>query len=116
MTIHAALALPLLGLGSCAPPLPATGLHDRQASLAARPWIDSAGLAKGRRLFQARCAACHGLPDPREYSPEAWPALVADMAPRSGLDTAGSRMLLDWILLGDAPNRAPAASVTEVLP
>jgi hypothetical protein len=86
-------------------------------SLAARPWADSLDLQEGERLFRAKCAACHGLPDPADHPASAWPGLVRKMAPRSSLDTAQSRRLLDWILLGGlAQAFVPSSSPTENTP
>lgn len=35
--------------------------------------------APGARAFQATCATCHGLPDPRQHTAAQWPAIVRRM-------------------------------------
>lgn len=92
----------LLAFVSCAPlrpPLDPGVFAERHRE---RPWATMEGLSEGRSIFRASCAACHGLPSPDDHPAEAWPKIVADMAPRSDLDTTRARKLLDWILLGDS--------------
>jgi cytochrome c2 len=42
-------------------------------------------LATGRKLFLNRCARCHKLPHPDEFTPAQWSRIVPKMAKRSGL-------------------------------
>ncbi len=68
----------------------ATGTASQQA--------DATALGTGRTLYAARCAACHTLPKAAAHSAEQWPALVAGMAKRSGLNPEQSQQVLAYIL------------------
>lgn len=51
----------------------ATALRVSGAALPAAP---------GRETFSAACSRCHALPDPRQHSPDDWPAVVTRMQQR----------------------------------
>ena len=85
-------------LGACAPSLPPVDSGTLDAIRGDRPWATLADLQEGRRLFAGRCGACHGLPEPKRYTPEKWPGLVASMAKPAQIDTAQARKILDWVL------------------
>ncbi|MBI2920720.1 MAG: hypothetical protein HYY18_06500 [Planctomycetes bacterium] len=52
----------------------------------------------GRALFEARCAACHELPEPCEYSPVEWRGLIRQMGPQAGLDRRLQGDVLAYVL------------------
>lgn len=54
--------------------------------------------AAGRSYFVSRCTQCHELPEPGEYSAVEWRALVRQMGPRSGLNPAQQRDILEFVL------------------
>ena len=77
------LVLAATGLGACAG---GGGVPDRPIATLS----PSERLEMGHALFSARCQSCHALPNPKQLRPEQWPAEVAGMSRKSGLD--GERM------------------------
>lgn len=69
---------------------------------AQRPWATSTSLEQGRKLHQERCLTCHGQAPRELYDADRWAKIVGSMAERSGLDSTESRLVLDWILVGDS--------------
>lgn len=67
-----------------------------------RPWVTATSLQEGERLHRERCLSCHGQAPRELYTPVRWQEIVGSMAERAGLDTSGSRLVLDWILVGDS--------------
>lgn len=67
-----------------------------------RPWVTATSLEEGRRLHEQRCLSCHGQAPRALYDAGRWKEIVESMAERSGLDSAQSRLVLDWILVGDS--------------
>lgn len=70
-----------------------------------RPWVTATSLEEGRRLHEQKCLSCHGQAPRSLYDAGRWKAIVESMAERSGLDSAQSRLVLDWILVGDSLDR-----------
>lgn len=54
--------------------------------------------AAGRTLFQDRCAACHALPEPCEFTPVEWRGLIRQMGPQAGLDRQLQQDVLTYVL------------------
>lgn len=71
-----------------------------------RPWVTATSLEEGRRLHEQRCLSCHGQPPREHYDAGRWQEIVERMAERSVLDSAQSRLVLDWILVGDSVDRS----------
>jgi hypothetical protein len=42
--------------------------------------------ARGMAIFMNRCARCHDLPDPSQYSFERWEVILKTMAPKARLN------------------------------
>ena len=59
---------------------------------------DAATLTLGRSLFVSRCAHCHALPVASQHPAEKWPAIVAKMSKRAGLQPAEHDAVLSYIL------------------
>ena len=51
-----------------------------------------------RRLYEARCGFCHVPFAPSDFHPEDWPAIVEDMGPRAGLNTAYRKRVVEYVV------------------
>lgn len=67
-----------------------------------RPWATTEDLAEGRRLHDLKCGTCHAPYGRTGYAPRQWESIMGRMGPKSGLDTAQQRRVLDWLVLGDS--------------
>lgn len=98
--IFASLALMLpAGCDRASPREVIPPFEERRAS---RPWATASSLEQGGRLHREHCLTCHGQAPRELYTPDRWREIVDAMAERSRLDTSQSRMVLDWILVGDS--------------
>ena len=87
-----------LGAGCGLPPPIAT----EQDAL--RAHVERSQLEAGRELLLRKCGSCHDVPVPNDRPAHAWPAEVARMAPKAGLDGA-QRALIEQYLVVMAPQR-----------
>ena len=55
-------------------------------------------LEAGRQVLLGKCVDCHRAPLPEEYSSQAWPGYITEMAPRAKL-TAEDRNVLEKYVL-----------------
>ena len=55
-------------------------------------------MEEGRRTFGLRCGACHQAYDPRQRDAEEWRKMVAEMAPRAGLDAERRAKVLEYLV------------------
>ncbi|MBI5240063.1 MAG: cytochrome c [Elusimicrobia bacterium] len=62
------------------------------------PRAPSTALARGRELYVAKCSSCHALYAPREYPPQRWPGLVADMSRPAKVTEEQARSILSYLL------------------
>lgn len=88
-TVRLALAAACLataaGLAACASPgagTAAPGVPDAEAD---------------RRFYEARCGVCHVPFAKSDFPAEHWPAIVDEMAPRSGLSRAQRERVLRYL-------------------
>jgi cytochrome c5 len=58
------------------------------------PAMSPGDLESGRQVLVGKCAGCHRVPLPEEYSPAAWPGYISEMAARAKL-TADDRSVLE---------------------
>lgn len=67
------------------------------------PAVDPVGY--GQVMYERKCAACHELYDPRDYSRRAWTRAVKRYAPRAGLKREDRPYVEQYLLenAGDAP-------------
>jgi mono/diheme cytochrome c family protein len=95
-------SLALLVPAGCDKAPPKEAVPSFQELRASRPWVTASSLEQGGRLHREHCLTCHGQAPRELYSPDRWREIVGAMAERSRLDTSQSRMVLDWILVGDS--------------
>lgn len=58
-----------------------------------------------RRFYEARCGVCHAPWAKSDFPAAAWPAIVAEFAPRAGLSASQRERILRYLT---APAPAPA--------
>ena len=63
-----------------------------------------------RRLYEAKCGMCHVPFHPSEYTPEEWPEIVAQFAPRAGLTKAQRVRVLQHLTSDGGAETASSAS------
>ena len=68
----------------------------------ARSHIEIAQLNQGRDLLLHKCGACHDVPVPGQRAAHDWPAQVALMQQKAGID-ASQRSLIEQYLVTMAP-------------
>lgn len=71
---------------------------DAELAQARYPGTTLEDLRQGRSLYVAKCAGCHQLYLPTSKKPEAWPAVVADMAPRSAMGPEKARLIERYLV------------------
>lgn len=92
----------LLLPAGCDKKTPGEAIPSFEERRAQRPWATATSLQEGARLHRERCLDCHGQAPRDLYTPDRWREIVDAMAERSRLDTLQSRLVLDWILVGDS--------------
>ena len=55
------------------------------------------GPGGARRLYEAKCGVCHVPWSKSEFPKGAWPEIVADFAPRAGLNKAHRARILEYL-------------------
>lgn len=58
--------------------------------------------SEAEALFQSRCANCHRLPDPTDYSSAKWPRMLDKMRNNAGLSEHEYSVILDWLRANSA--------------
>jgi mono/diheme cytochrome c family protein len=89
-----ALTLGMLACAGIVPPV-----TPDQVARAGQRWPDSseATLRRGRRLYVARCSACHTLESPPDRSPEDWADHLDAMSPRARLTPQETTLILRYL-------------------
>jgi hypothetical protein len=90
--------LSILLLAACTPGIPPPVTEQD----AIRVHVDIAQLNQGRELLLHNCGKCHDVPVPGQRDAKDWPAQVALMAPKAGID-ASQRSLIEQYLVTMAP-------------
>jgi hypothetical protein len=67
------------------------------AQSAPEPEIALSGPEAGRKLYVAKCAKCHKLYDPAEYSDAEWSKWMAKMTKKARLTPEQGSVLVDYI-------------------
>lgn len=92
---------------SCAPKLKVAALQPDPVQVP--PKLDSpemiaptadADLAAGKTLYENKCAMCHRLYEPREFTPEAWKPILKSMAIKANIDDAQRDQVYRYIVSG----------------
>jgi len=55
------------------------------------------GLERGRLVYITKCTNCHSPEPVTAYAEAAWPGIIQDMAPRTGLDEQEQRDVLAYV-------------------
>lgn len=59
-----------------------------------------AELQQGHTIYISSCGACHGLYSPDSFSKSGWSSVLANMAPRAGLSSAQTALVLKYVSRG----------------
>lgn len=70
------------------------------------PGMDAQRLEAARSLYVAKCGTCHGLYPPSSCTEAHWPAVMAEMAPKSKLNADQSEEILRFVLAARAVESA----------
>jgi hypothetical protein len=84
-TIWTGLLLSSVLLGGCVSAIPLPTEQDTEVGLRTYPGLTTEELARGRKLYVAKCAGCHTLFLPSDRPAAAWPMLVEQMSERASL-------------------------------
>jgi mono/diheme cytochrome c family protein len=76
-------------------------------------------LQRGRTLYVGKCAGCHHLHRPDEYSADRWRTLVDEMRKEAKVSEAEGALILKYLSaastrLRNPPMREPASKVSSV--
>jgi mono/diheme cytochrome c family protein len=66
------------------------------------PSLDAGTLERGREIFVTKCASCHGLPDPLDYSDAEWPRWMQKMTRKAKLTEGQPATALSYVLTARA--------------
>jgi mono/diheme cytochrome c family protein len=58
-------------------------------------------LQQGRTLYINNCNSCHSLYSPDDYSAAQWRSIVGNMAPRAGLTSAETALVIKYVTRGN---------------
>ena len=86
------------GTAACVSRLPHPTETDVRVASAQFDGVTLEELVAGRRAYVVSCAGCHNLYLPKARSPEAWPAIVAEMSARGTVDTTRARQIERYLV------------------
>jgi mono/diheme cytochrome c family protein len=59
-----------------------------------------AELQQGHSVYLSNCSACHGLYSPDNFSSLSWKSILSRMAPKAGLSSSESALVLKYVSRG----------------